>query len=111
VSTLLLLIHKVNTWTPLYATSTNTINRTRAATPPHLQTNGGKDESNIVFMWKSQRTAQDGTPLHEHMNLPPSLPVFFVGPVAHPFSFLGCPIMYLYFVNSVLRFPLRFHMI
>jgi len=26
-----------------------------------LQTTGGKDEPNIVFMWKSQRTSQHGT--------------------------------------------------
>ena len=48
-----IMLHKVNTLTPLYVTSTNNIYRTRAATPPPLQTNGGKDELNIVFLWKS----------------------------------------------------------
>ena len=34
-------------WTPLCA-NTHNVNKTWA----HLQTTGGKDEPNIVFMWK-----------------------------------------------------------
>ena len=40
-------------WTPLWA---NNINKTRA-----LPQTGGKDEPNIVFMRKQQRTSQHGT--------------------------------------------------
>ena len=36
-------------WTPLSATNTNNVNKTRAL----LQTTGGKDESNIVIIRKS----------------------------------------------------------
>jgi hypothetical protein len=36
-------------WTPLFATNTNNVNKTRAL----LQTTGGKDESNIVIIRKS----------------------------------------------------------
>ena len=38
-------------------TNTNNINKTRAL----LQTTGGKDKPNIVFMQKSQRTSQQET--------------------------------------------------
>jgi hypothetical protein len=38
-------------------TNTNNVNKTRAL----LQTTGGKDESNIGFMRKSQRTSQHVT--------------------------------------------------
>ena len=38
-------------------TNTNNVNKTRVL----LQTTGGKDEPNIVFMQKSLRTSQHGT--------------------------------------------------
>ena len=38
-------------------TNTNNVNKTRVL----LQTTGGKDELNIIFMWKSQQTSQHGT--------------------------------------------------
>jgi hypothetical protein len=46
----MLLIYTVNMcWSPLCTTKTNNINKTRTL----LQTGGGKNKPNIVFMWKS----------------------------------------------------------
>ena len=44
-------------WTPLWQTNTNNVNKIGVL----LQTTGGKDEPNIVFMQKSYRTSQHGT--------------------------------------------------
>ena len=45
-------------WTPLcMQTNKNNVNKTLAL----LQTTGGKDEPNIISMWKLQRTSQHRT--------------------------------------------------
>ncbi len=54
-------------------TNTNNVNKKRAL----LQTTGGKDEPNIVFMWKSQHETQNVKTIEQQHKKNPAYKIFF----------------------------------